>query len=171
MDRCNTRVAAEFGAQLSQMADALLKTPTLDLETEAAMLSYAGKGADDEEVALVIMEEFNGFIRRARAIWDQIWRHQLTMTNYVPNPIDTSSIKLTSRQQQLVERLAANVHDVWAQKRIADGWRHGASRNDDLKTHPGIVAYDALSESEKDYDWVMVEQVVRAALALGYRID
>ena len=93
------------------------------------------------------------------------------MTRYVPKPIDTQGIKLTSKQQQLVERLASNVHDVWAQKRIEDGWRYGPSRNDELKTHPGLVPYDALAESEKDYDRVMVEQVVRAALALGYSID
>jgi RyR domain len=93
------------------------------------------------------------------------------MSQYVPKPIDTSAIKLTPRQAELIERLAVNVHEVWAQKRVEDGWRFGPSRNDDLKTHPGIVPYEALTESEKDYDRVMVEQVVRAAVALGYRID
>jgi hypothetical protein len=68
-------------------------------------------------------------------------------------------------------QLAANVHDVWAKKRVEDGWRHGATRNDQLKTNPSLVPYDELPDSEKDYDRVMVEQVIRAAVALGYRID
>ncbi len=92
------------------------------------------------------------------------------MSTYVPKPIDTSAIELTANQAQLIESLAANVHEVWAQKRIEDGWRYGPSRNDDLKTHPGLVPYAALSGSEKDYNRVMVEQVVRAAVALGYTI-
>ncbi len=97
------------------------------------------------------------------------------MTNvpnsYAPRPIDTRHITLTDEQQRLIEGLAANVHDVWGQKRLEDGWVYGVSRDDAKKTHPGLVPYADLSESEKDYDRVMVEQVVRAALALGYRID
>ncbi len=93
------------------------------------------------------------------------------MSNYVPQPIDTANVRLTPAQQRLIDQLAANVHDVWAKKRIEDGWRHGPSRNDDLKTHPGLVPFEELSDSEKDYDRVMVEEVVRAAVALGYRIE
>lgn len=93
------------------------------------------------------------------------------MNTYNPRPIDTSTVRLNAAQRKLVEALAANVHDVWAEKRIADGWRYGPKRDDDLKTHPGIVAYEDLTDSEKDYDRVMVEQVIKAATALGYRIE
>jgi len=93
------------------------------------------------------------------------------MTTYVPRPIDTSQVTLDDRQRLLIETLAANTHDVWAQKRLADGWRHGPDRNDDAKTHPCLVPYSELPESEKDYDRIVVEQVIRAAIALGYRIE
>ena len=93
------------------------------------------------------------------------------MTMYVPRPIDTSQVTLDDAQRLLVEMLAANTHDVWAQKRLTDGWRHGPERNDQAKTHPGLVPYSALPESEKDYDRAVVEQVIRAAIALGYRVD
>jgi RyR domain len=93
------------------------------------------------------------------------------MQNYSPKPIDTAHIQLTADQRHLVEALAANVHDVWAHKRIKDGWRHGATRNDELRTHPCLVPYAELPEAEKEYDRVMVEQVVRAAISLGYRIE
>jgi hypothetical protein len=93
------------------------------------------------------------------------------MQTYQPMPLDTSKVTLTDAQRQLVEKLAANVHDVWAKKRIEDGWRHGPARNDDDKLHPCLVPYEALPESEKDYDRVMVEQVLRAVVALGYRIE
>jgi hypothetical protein len=90
---------------------------------------------------------------------------------YAPKPIDTRHIKLTAEQQQLIENLALNVHDVWGQKRLEDGWVYGPNRDDGKKMHPGLVPYAELSEGEKDYDRVMVEQVVRAAIALGYRIE
>jgi RyR domain len=92
------------------------------------------------------------------------------MPTYAPGPIDTCQVQLSRAQQELVERLAAHAHDVWAKKRIADGWQYGSSRNDEAKTHPCLVPYVQLPENEKDYDRVMVEQVVKAAIAIGYRI-
>ena len=93
------------------------------------------------------------------------------MSTYSPEPIDTTGIALTDGQAALVEKLAAHVHDVWAAQRIADGWRFGKARDDISKSHPCLVPYDELPETEKTYDRVMVEQVIKAAVALGYRID
>lgn len=92
------------------------------------------------------------------------------MPTYTPQPMDTSHVVLTAAQRELVERLAANVHDVWSRTRIEDGWRYGPSRDDAAKTHPCLVPYDELPESEKVYDRVMVGEVIKAAVALGYTI-
>ena len=92
------------------------------------------------------------------------------MSTYEPMPIDTSQVQLSLSQRHLVESLAENAHDVWAKKRIDDGWRFGAARDDEKRTHPSLVPYADLPETEKDYDRVMVEEVVKAALARGYRI-
>ena len=35
---------------------------------------------------------------------------------------------------------------------LAEGWKYGPERNDALRTHPGLVPYEELSETEKDYD-------------------
>ena len=93
------------------------------------------------------------------------------MATYTPKPIDTSTVVLNNAQWRLIEQLAAHAHDVWAKKRMEDGWQHGPARNDQIKAHPSLVPYDELPDSEKDYDRVMVEQVIKAAVALGYRID
>ena len=97
--------------------------------------------------------------------------HGDIMATYQPKPLDTSGVFLTNAQRQLVEQLAANAHEVWAQKRLADGWRLGPARNDATKTHPCLVPYRDLPDSEKDYDRVLVEQVLRGAMALGYRVE
>lgn len=90
---------------------------------------------------------------------------------YVPQPIDTSKVKLSGPILELVERLARNTHEVWARKRIADGWTYGTERNDGAKKHPDLVSYDALSKGEKDYDREVVTEVIKVILALGYTIE
>jgi ryanodine receptor 2 len=92
------------------------------------------------------------------------------MATYTPQPIDTSKIALHAELRELLERLARNNHDHWAQKRFGEGWRHGSMRNDDKKEHPDLVDYDDLPESEKDYDRKSVLETIKAVIALGYEI-
>jgi hypothetical protein len=91
--------------------------------------------------------------------------------NYIPKPLDTTRITLPSELAALVERLAENTHEIWAQQRIKDGWTWGPKRDDQAKRHPGLVPYVKLSESEKNYDRVVSSGVLNAILALGYRIE
>jgi hypothetical protein len=92
------------------------------------------------------------------------------VTAYFPKTIDTSSIELTSDLRELVERLAENNHDHWARKRLEEGWRYGPQRDDVEKTHPGLVPYGELSESEKEYDRKTVIEAIKAIMALGYDV-
>ena len=88
---------------------------------------------------------------------------------YVPHPVDTSQVNLEDLQS-LLEGLARNAHEIWAQQRMRDGWTYGAHRDDVKRTHPCLVPCENLSESEKEYDRVMVNETLKTILALGYRI-
>jgi len=90
---------------------------------------------------------------------------------YQPQPINTKAIQLSPDLLRLIERLAEHNHDVWAEARIRDGWTHGKSRDDIRKTHPDLVPYQELSESEKDYDRATSIGVLKAVFALGYVIQ
>jgi hypothetical protein len=90
--------------------------------------------------------------------------------DYKPDPIDTSRVVLGSELKALTERLSQNAHDVWARQRLADGWRWGPERNDARKEHPGLIAYDRLTDSEKELDRKTAMETLRAILALGFRI-
>ena len=90
---------------------------------------------------------------------------------YSPKPLDTSGVVLDHQLVELLEVLARNTHEVWASQRLADGWRYGPHRNDGKKEHPGLVEYDDLTETEKDYDRVVALQVIKSILALGFRIE
>lgn len=88
---------------------------------------------------------------------------------YIPHPVDTSKVSLADIQP-LLEDLARNAHEIWAQKRIQDGWVYGQQRDDAKRTHPCLVPYEQLPESEKEYDRVLVNETLKTILALGYRI-
>jgi len=90
--------------------------------------------------------------------------------SYAPSPLDTDSVDLPDALTPLVERLAEHVHDTWAKRRIEEGWTYGPERNDDKKTHPGLVPYQELSETEKDYDRQTALETLKAARVLGYTI-
>ena len=91
--------------------------------------------------------------------------------NYRPQPLCTDHISLDGRLLELVELLAENAHDIWAQQRITDGWSFGPVRCDESKHHPCLVPYSGLPESEKAYDRNAVLGTVRAVLALGFAIE
>lgn len=89
---------------------------------------------------------------------------------YQPRPIDTSSVALPAGLEALTERLAENTHDIWAARRMAEGWTWGPTRNDALKQHPDLIPYADLPEGEKQYDRNTAMQTLKAIVALGYRI-
>ena len=70
----------------------------------------------------------------------------------------------------VTEDVARAVHDTWMKERLAAGWKYGPKRNDDKKTHPCLVPYDELPESEKKYDYATAEAVVAKLRELGYEI-
>lgn len=90
---------------------------------------------------------------------------------YQPKPINTSDIILSDDLLELTEKIAENVHDVWALGRISEGWTYGEIRNDELKKTPCLVPYDELLESEKDYDRNTALETVKVIIKMGYRIE
>lgn len=92
------------------------------------------------------------------------------MKDYIPSPVDTSDVKLPEELMQLVEAMARNVHDVWAQTRIEQGWSYGAERNDTLKQHPCLVDYEDLPESEREYDRNTAIGTLKLIYKLGFKV-
>lgn len=93
------------------------------------------------------------------------------MIMYNPKPIDTSDVVLSDDLLELTEKIAKNVHDVWAIGRIEQGWTYGEVRNDELKTTPCLVPYSGLPESEKEYDRNTALETLKLIIKLGYTIS
>lgn len=93
------------------------------------------------------------------------------MSNYVPKPLDTSSVRLPVEILALAELLAANTHENWALGRKNQGWTWGPERNDERKENPCMIPYAQLPESEKEYDRITALETLKAIYLLGYRIE
>ena len=93
------------------------------------------------------------------------------MSTYIPKPLDTSKIELSSDLLGLTEKIAENVHEVWSAGRIAEGWTYGETRDDKLKRTPCLVPYSDLPEFEKEYDRKTALQTLKLIIAFGYRIE
>ena len=91
--------------------------------------------------------------------------------SYQPKPINTEDVTLPENLQALVEQMAKNTHDIWAETRISQGWSYGEERNDALKTHPCLVEYEDLPESEKEYDRNTSIGTLKLILKLGFTIN
>lgn len=90
---------------------------------------------------------------------------------YIPQPMDTNGVELPEELKPLIEDMAKNVHEVWARNRMDDGWRYGEKRDDVRKLHPCLVPYEALPESEKEYDRATSQETLKLILKSGFDIS
>lgn len=95
----------------------------------------------------------------------------MKLKTYTPQPIDTTGVELPEELEQLVEQMSKNVHEVWAETRIQQGWTYGEQRNDELKTHPCLIPYEELPESEKEYDRNTSIGTLKLIMKLGFKIS
>ena len=56
------------------------------------------------------------------------------------------------REKGVIVGGCGEMHEVWAQGRMAQGWTYGPKRDDVFKQHPCLVPYSDLPETEKEYD-------------------
>ena len=94
----------------------------------------------------------------------------MNQNNYIPQPIDTKGVVLPSELNALAEEIAKNVHEVWAEGRMKEGWTFGEKRDDAKKHHPCLVPYEELTDTEKEYDRNTSQETLKLIMKLGFRI-
>ena len=89
---------------------------------------------------------------------------------YNPVQVDTTDVVLPEELLALTEKIAENVHDVWAVGRMAEGWVYGPVKDLEKKTTPQLVAYEELPDEEKAYDRNTALETLKLIVKLGYSI-
>lgn len=93
------------------------------------------------------------------------------MEQYKPKPTNTQNVELPKELLPLIEEMARNVHEVWSQNRINEGWTYGPERDDINKKHPCLVPYNELPESEREYDRATSQETLKFILSKGFEIS
>lgn len=98
--------------------------------------------------------------------------HDLVLgEEYRPQPMPTAHVDLPAELADLQDTLARHVHDIWASRRMHEGWRPGSRRDEARKLSPSLRAYESLPEPEKEYDRSTAIETLKAMIVLGYRIE
>uniref|UniRef100_A0A5F8GAP9 Ryanodine receptor 1 n=1 Tax=Monodelphis domestica TaxID=13616 RepID=A0A5F8GAP9_MONDO len=94
----------------------------------------------------------------------------LSHTDFVPCPVDTVQIVLPPHLERIREKLAENIHELWALTRIEQGWTYGPVRDDNKRLHPCLVDFHNLPEPERNYNLQMSGETLKTLLALGCHV-
>uniref|UniRef100_A0AAQ4NQS2 Ryanodine receptor 3 n=1 Tax=Gasterosteus aculeatus aculeatus TaxID=481459 RepID=A0AAQ4NQS2_GASAC len=60
----------------------------------------------------------------------------LSQASFVPTPVDTSQIVLPPHLDNVRDKLAENIHELWGMNKIELGWTFGKVRDDNKRQHP-----------------------------------
>lgn len=91
-------------------------------------------------------------------------------TAFVPNPVDTTGVTLPTFVESIKDKLAENIHEMWALNKIEAGWAWGERRDDFVRIHPCLTPFEKLPAPEKRYDCQLAVQTLKTIISLGYYI-
>ena len=128
-------------------------------------------GVELENKDKMIIEKIPEIVAPSKENIQQLKTEQEKIETYIPKPVDTSDVVLNKEVIELSEKLAENVHEVWAKNRIEQGWKYGEKRDDKLKLHSCLVPYNQLPEEEKKYDRDTLLESLKVLTKLGYKIE
>jgi len=74
--------------------------------------------------------------------------------------------------QDEIELMAKMEHERWCKQKMDQGWTFGPLRNEKIKEHPSLIAWDdpRFSELEKDKDRDTVRQIPKYLALAGFQV-
>ncbi|KAJ8393523.1 hypothetical protein AAFF_G00059960 [Aldrovandia affinis] len=89
----------------------------------------------------------------------------LSQASFIPIPVDTSQIVLPAHLENVRDKLAENIHELWGMNKIELGWTYGKMRDDNKRQHPCLVEFSKLPETERNYNTQMSSETLNLASA------
>ncbi|XP_072301866.1 ryanodine receptor 3 isoform X3 [Eucyclogobius newberryi] len=94
----------------------------------------------------------------------------LSQASFIPMPVDTTQVVLPPLLDNVRDKLAENIHELWAMNKIELGWMYGKVRDDNKRQHPCLVDFLKLPETERNYNLQMSSETLKTLLALGCHV-
>lgn len=149
-------------AHVAYCADELAKgmswgEPTDEyLGRHPVLAPYAGRKRDLARTspALVAYENLSEEMKEQNRDLVQDIPNKLAAAGYVLHPADAEE-RLEGFSEEEVELLAEQEHERWVLLKLAQGWSHGATRDDKAGLHPDIVSWRDLEPEERQQRYGM----------------
>ncbi|PIO64596.1 ryR domain protein [Teladorsagia circumcincta] len=93
-----------------------------------------------------------------------------TVEPFVPQPVDISNIILHHHAEEIHQKFAENLHELWAMRKIELGWSYGETRSEAQRKHPCLTSFDRLPVTEKQYNVNLSLDTMKTIEALGYHL-
>ncbi|KAK5854224.1 hypothetical protein PBY51_015313 [Eleginops maclovinus] len=93
-----------------------------------------------------------------------------TPVTFTPAPVDISKVVMPPQLEDIREKLAENIHELWTMDKIDLGWTYGPVKDEVKKHDPCLVDFCKLSETERNQILQMALDSLRTLLALGFHI-
>ncbi|XP_047677282.1 ryanodine receptor 3 isoform X4 [Tachysurus fulvidraco] len=117
------------------------------------------------------VEPVKEYKRDADGVRDLLGTTQfLSQASFIPTPVDTTQIVMPPHLEKVRDRLAENIHELWAINKIELGWTYGKIRDDNKRQHPCLVDFSKLPETERNYNLQMSTETLKTLLALGCHV-
>ncbi|XP_077408297.1 ryanodine receptor 3 isoform X2 [Vanacampus margaritifer] len=96
--------------------------------------------------------------------------HFLSQASFIPTPVDTSQLVLPPHMDNIRDKLAENIHELWGMNKIELGWTFGKVRDDNKRQHPCLVDFAKLPDTERNYNLQMSSETLKTLMALGCHV-
>ncbi|XP_065815894.1 ryanodine receptor 2 [Labrus bergylta] len=93
-----------------------------------------------------------------------------TPATFTPMPMDISKVVLPVQLEGIRDKLAENIHELWAMDRIDLGWTYGPVRDETNRHDPSLVEFSKLSEQGRNQNLQMAQDTLRTLLAFGFHM-
>lgn len=90
---------------------------------------------------------------------------------FVPQPVNTDHIQCPAYVDSVRDKLAENIHELWAMGKIEQGWAWGEERDDYERLHPYLTNFERLPANELAYNISLAHETLKTILSLGYHMS
>ncbi|KAM7385413.1 hypothetical protein PAMP_001499 [Pampus punctatissimus] len=93
----------------------------------------------------------------------------VTPVTFTPTPVDISKVVLPLQIEDIRDKMAENIHELWAMDKIDLGWTHGPVRDEGQRHDPCLVEFSKLPEQDRNHNLQMAQDILRYEQPSGYR--
>ncbi|XP_054654360.1 ryanodine receptor 2 isoform X4 [Dunckerocampus dactyliophorus] len=94
----------------------------------------------------------------------------ISPVTFTPSPVDVSKVELPLQFEDIRDKIAENIHELWVVEKVDLGWTHGNERDEGKKLSPCLVEFCKLPEQERNQGLHTAQNILRTLLAVGFHI-